>query len=267
MIWRGSRKIGIGEGGRATGKFYLVASFFPPGNIPEYFTENVLNRTKIPLSCILKICKLAQPGTGPKDHSNAKQEASLLTNLLGGNANFFSNSSEPCVLPNATLSRRCEYRDEAIEGSLLQRQKEKTRDGTGRGTKAVRELFVQALGRIVNSTKYFGRENKEVDKLIESRGTEVHADITKNKLKLSSEQSQSSNVQRPSFKNPNTLSVSIMAENTHIAGTQAGIEEEIELTPSTAGDDTSKVMVVSVPEPITTQDSPSVPENPKVAVP
>lgn len=46
MIWRSSQKIGIGEAGRAVGKYYLVVSHFPPGNIYGQYKNNIQTFSK-----------------------------------------------------------------------------------------------------------------------------------------------------------------------------------------------------------------------------
>ena len=46
MVWKSSKRIGIGESGSATGKFYIVASYYPPGNTDGGFEENVLPKSK-----------------------------------------------------------------------------------------------------------------------------------------------------------------------------------------------------------------------------
>ena len=46
MVWKSSKRIGIGESGSATGKFYIVASYYPPGNTDGGFEENVWQQSK-----------------------------------------------------------------------------------------------------------------------------------------------------------------------------------------------------------------------------
>jgi hypothetical protein len=46
MIWADSEKIGIGEAGKAIGKYYLVASYFPPGNDKRKIKENLFRFSK-----------------------------------------------------------------------------------------------------------------------------------------------------------------------------------------------------------------------------
>lgn len=42
MVWLNTRYFGVGKASSKTGKIFVVAYYFPPGNIPETFHENVL---------------------------------------------------------------------------------------------------------------------------------------------------------------------------------------------------------------------------------
>lgn len=42
MVWIGSRYFGVGKATSKTGKIFVVAYYFPPGNQPCTFHENVL---------------------------------------------------------------------------------------------------------------------------------------------------------------------------------------------------------------------------------
>ena len=41
MIWKNSQKIGVGISQANTGYFYIVANYYPGGNIEGQFKENV----------------------------------------------------------------------------------------------------------------------------------------------------------------------------------------------------------------------------------
>ena len=45
MMWKDSQKMGIGESGQ-TDKYYLVASYFPAGNIEGRFEDNLSTFSK-----------------------------------------------------------------------------------------------------------------------------------------------------------------------------------------------------------------------------
>ena len=46
MVWKSSQLIGIGEAGQARGNFYIVARYYPPGNVEGEYKENVLPFSK-----------------------------------------------------------------------------------------------------------------------------------------------------------------------------------------------------------------------------
>lgn len=41
MIWASSRYLGVGKASSKTGKIFVVAFYFPPGNQPEAYHMNV----------------------------------------------------------------------------------------------------------------------------------------------------------------------------------------------------------------------------------
>ena len=41
MIWRDSEKFGIGEEGQTGQNFYVVAAYYPPGNMDGGYEDNV----------------------------------------------------------------------------------------------------------------------------------------------------------------------------------------------------------------------------------
>ena len=42
IVWKGSKKVGIGLAKSKNGMYYGVASYYPPGNLQGTFEENVL---------------------------------------------------------------------------------------------------------------------------------------------------------------------------------------------------------------------------------
>ncbi len=46
MMWANSEKVGIGEAGQAASKYFLVASYYPPGNILDQYQQNLFDFSK-----------------------------------------------------------------------------------------------------------------------------------------------------------------------------------------------------------------------------
>lgn len=42
MIWVSTEQLGIGKARSRNGKYIVVANYFPPGNVPKLFIDNVL---------------------------------------------------------------------------------------------------------------------------------------------------------------------------------------------------------------------------------
>jgi hypothetical protein len=47
MIWKASKKMGIGTAMTKNGTWYVIVNYFPPGNVKGLFKDNVLRPVNV----------------------------------------------------------------------------------------------------------------------------------------------------------------------------------------------------------------------------